>query len=149
MARNERVDVKAILADPDLRRKLMVRTIQATQAREGIETTEEQAERAYYVVTEGERATFFALQPFSGTKKNETDTRNEAFVRCLHGAPEVRFDVARRDLVWLKKAFSRSRVSDGLHRSLVGSPPSFLSTGAPDAGLTPRKSTVSSVSVGK
>lgn len=97
MARNERVDVKAILADPDLRRKLMVRTIQATQAREGIETTEEQAERAYYVVTEGERATFFALQPFSGTKKNETDTRNEAFVRCLHGAPEVRFDVARRD----------------------------------------------------
>ena len=47
MARHERVDVKAILADPDLRRKLMVRTIQATQARAGIETTEEQAERAY------------------------------------------------------------------------------------------------------
>ena len=40
MARNERVNVKAILADPDLRRKLMVRTIQATQAREGIETTD-------------------------------------------------------------------------------------------------------------
>ena len=97
MARNERVNVKVILADPDLRRKLMVRTIQATQAREGIETTEEQAERAYYVVTEGERVTFFALKPFSGTKKNETDTRNEAFVRCLRGAPEVRLDVARRD----------------------------------------------------
>ena len=98
MARHERVDVKAILADPDLRRTLMVRTIQSTQAREGIETTEEQAERAYYVVTEGERAAFLALRPFRGTKKNETDTRNEALVRCLHGAAkEVRFDVARRD----------------------------------------------------
>ena len=98
MARNERVDVKAILADPDLRRKLMVRTIQATQAREGIETTEEQAERAYYVVTEGERAAFLALGPFRGAKKNETDTRNEALVRCLHdAAKELRFDVARRD----------------------------------------------------
>ncbi|MDD9980981.1 MAG: hypothetical protein OXU81_06410, partial [Gammaproteobacteria bacterium] len=98
MAPNERVNVKAILADPDLRRKLMVRTIQATQAREGIETTTDQAERAYYVVTEGERAAFFALSPFRGAKKNGTDTRNEALVRCLRGAAnDVRFDVTRRD----------------------------------------------------
>ena len=98
MARHERVSVKAILADPDLRRKLMVRTIQASQAREGIETTTEQAERAYYVVTEGERAAFFALRPFRGAKKNGTDTRNEALVRCLRGAAnEVRFNVTRRD----------------------------------------------------
>ena len=98
MARNERVNVKAILADPDLRRKLMVRTIQATQSREGIETTEEQAEQAYYVVTESDRAAFFALRSFRRTKKNMTDARNEAFVRCLRGtAKEVRVDVARRD----------------------------------------------------
>ena len=98
MARHERVNVKAILADPDLRRKLMVRTIQATQAREGIETTTEQAERAYYVVTEGERAAFFALRPFRGAKKNGTDTRNEALVHCLRGAAsDVRFDVTRRE----------------------------------------------------
>ena len=98
MARNERVNVKAILADPDLRRKLMVRTIQATQSREGIETTEEQAEQAYYVVTESERAAFFALKSFRGAKKNEMDARNEAFVRCLRGAAKgVRFDVTRRD----------------------------------------------------
>ena len=98
MPRNERINLTAILADPELRRKLMVRTIQATQAREGIETTEEQAERAYYVVTESERVTFFALRPFRGTKKNETDTRNEALVRCLRGAAkEVRIDVPRRD----------------------------------------------------
>jgi len=44
---SKRVNVKAILADPDLRRNLMVSTIQATQAREGIDTTYEQADRAY------------------------------------------------------------------------------------------------------
>lgn len=43
----KRVDVRAILADPVLRRELMVATIQAIQAREGIETTKEQAEQAY------------------------------------------------------------------------------------------------------
>ena len=70
MARHERVDVKAILADPDLRRKLMVRTIQATQAREGIDTTEEQAERAYYMVTEGERTAFFDLEGFPPAERS-------------------------------------------------------------------------------
>ncbi len=45
-----RVNIKAIMADPRQRRDLMVRVIQATQAREGINTTEEQAERAYYAV---------------------------------------------------------------------------------------------------
>lgn len=98
MAGNERVNLKAILADPDLRRKLMVQTIQATQAREGIETTTEQAERAYYVVTEGERTAFFDLEGFRGAKKNETDTRNQAFIQCLRGATAgTRFDIARRD----------------------------------------------------
>ena len=98
MPRSRRINVTAILADSDLRRKLMVGTIQATQAREGIETTEEQAERAYYVVTESERAAFFALKPFRGAKKDKTDARNEALVRCLRGAAtKVRFDVARRD----------------------------------------------------
>ena len=61
MDRQRRVDIRRILATSDLRRKLMVPTIQATQAREGIDTTAEQAERAYYVVTEGEKAAF--LQP--------------------------------------------------------------------------------------
>lgn len=43
----KRINIKAILADPAKRRELMVATIQATQAREGIDTTKEQAERAY------------------------------------------------------------------------------------------------------
>lgn len=42
-----RVNVKAILADPTLRRKLCVSVIIAIQAREGIETSKEQAEQAY------------------------------------------------------------------------------------------------------
>ncbi|MYJ94168.1 MAG: hypothetical protein F4053_00775 [Proteobacteria bacterium] len=121
MADNRRVNIKAILADPNLRRKLMVSTIQATQAREGIDTTEEQADRAYYVVSEGERVTFFALRSFRGTKKGETDRRNEMFVRAVRGETKhTRFNVARRDfrivessilafknLSWLTPVFSR------------------------------------------
>ena len=51
---SKRVDLKKILGDSELRRKLMVSTIQATQAREGIQTSTAQANRAYYVVTEGD-----------------------------------------------------------------------------------------------
>ena len=47
---SRRVGIKAILADPELRRELMVSTIQAIQAREGIVITQEQAERAYDAV---------------------------------------------------------------------------------------------------
>lgn len=48
--RRKRFDIKKILADPELRRKLMVSCIIATQAREGITTTQEQAEEAYQKV---------------------------------------------------------------------------------------------------
>jgi len=44
---SRRFDIKAILGDPAQRRELSVKTIIATQAREGIETTREQAEAAY------------------------------------------------------------------------------------------------------
>lgn len=47
MHKCRRVPIKKILADPILRRKLMVGAIQAIQNREGIDTTVEQAERAY------------------------------------------------------------------------------------------------------
>ena len=42
-----RVDIKAILRDPVQRRRLMIGCIIATQAREGIVTTPEQAAAAY------------------------------------------------------------------------------------------------------
>ena len=98
MGSNRRVDLLGILAQHDLRRELMVQTLQATQAREQIETTREQAERAYYVVTEGEQATFFALRSF-GSEMG--DKRESAFVRALERREvegvTVRYDVARRD----------------------------------------------------
>lgn len=94
---SKRVNVKAILADADLRRKLMVSTIQATQAREGIETSPEQADRAYYVVTESDKAVFFDLKRFRGNRESE-DSRELEFVRALSkDANTIRFDVARRD----------------------------------------------------
>ena len=43
----KRVPINRILADPKLRKDLMVGVIQAIQAREGINTTVVQAERAY------------------------------------------------------------------------------------------------------
>jgi hypothetical protein len=47
---SKRQNIKAILADPNLRRELMVPTIQAIQASAGIDTSVEQAEHAYDVV---------------------------------------------------------------------------------------------------
>ena len=95
---SKRLNVKAILADADLRRKLMVSTIQATQAREGIDTSPEQADRAYYVVTEAEQAAFFELERFKGGKRGDEDKRHEMFVKGLRAeADGLRHDIARRD----------------------------------------------------
>jgi hypothetical protein len=93
---NKRVDIKKILADPDLRRKLMVSTIRATQVREGIQTTQAQASRAYYVVTEGEKTSFLDLQRFKPSK-GSPDRRHEMFVQTILAPTRVRFDIARRD----------------------------------------------------
>ena len=45
-----RVDIRAILQDPAQRRRLFIGCLIATQAREGIETSQEQAEAAYDAV---------------------------------------------------------------------------------------------------
>jgi hypothetical protein len=104
MPEKRRVDIRRILADPELRRELMIATVQATQAREGIETTTEQAERAYYVVTEGERSAFFDLDRFR-TAKGQSDTRHEVFTRALaDGTRRIRFDVPRRDFAAIEGA---------------------------------------------
>jgi hypothetical protein len=52
MSRRRRIPMRELLAEPEQRRDLMVETLIATQAREGIETTREQAERAYDRVQE-------------------------------------------------------------------------------------------------
>lgn len=51
----KRVDIKAILADPEKRKALMIGTLIATQAREGITTTYEQALAAYEKVQKEKR----------------------------------------------------------------------------------------------
>jgi hypothetical protein len=43
----KRLDIKAILADPEKRRDLMVESIIAIQAREGRDITRERAEEVY------------------------------------------------------------------------------------------------------
>jgi len=50
--RRKRANIKSILDDPEQRRHLMIQTIIATQAREGIETTWEQAADAYDKIQE-------------------------------------------------------------------------------------------------
>ena len=52
---NRRVNIRAILANPVLRRELVISTIIATQAREGITTTEAQAAAAYDHVQQEKR----------------------------------------------------------------------------------------------
>jgi hypothetical protein len=95
MSDNRRVNIQRILTDKDLRRRLMVSTIQATQAREGIETTTEQAARAYDIVTERDRVAFFALFLFANSSG---DARERAFAEALREpSSEIRADVPYRD----------------------------------------------------
>lgn len=97
MSDTKRVNIRDILTDKDLRRKLMVATIQATQAREGIETSPDQAARAYDIVTERDRVAFFALFPFANCGDGE-DRRERAFIEALRNLnPGVRTDVPYRD----------------------------------------------------
>ena len=128
MDKRRRKDIRGILADPDLRRELMVPTIQATQAREGIETTREQAERAYYVVTEGERAAFFSLKQFRGSNC-QIDSRHEIFVRALSDVTvNVRFDVARRDFAAIEGAplaFRRVGLVSHIFRDFLAMEPNW------------------------
>jgi len=130
-----RVDIRGILADPNLRRELMVPTIQATQAREGIQTTREQAERAYYVVTEGERAAFFDLEPFRAIK-NQHERRHEMFVRSLRGDTAApRQDVARRDFGFIEGSLLAYRSIAWLAPLFKELPPLAPSYGATRSGL--------------
>lgn len=58
MSANKRVSfIQSLLADPEKKKKLMVDSIIATQAREGIKTTREQAEAAYAKVQSEKKIT--------------------------------------------------------------------------------------------
>lgn len=130
-----RLDIRGILADPNLRRELMVPTIQSTQAREGIETTREQAERAYYIVTEGERATFFDLEPYRAIK-SQPERRHEMFVRSLQDSKTApRIDVARRDFGFIEGSLLAYRNIIWLAPLFKDHPPIAPSYGTTRSGL--------------
>lgn len=93
----KRYDMKKLLGDPELRRKLIVQGTIATQAREGIDVSEAQAEDSYYVVTQAERAAFLGLVPFR-SEAGENDGRHVEFVKSLYSyAATARTDVTLRD----------------------------------------------------
>jgi hypothetical protein len=97
MARLRRFDIKELLKDPDLRRRMIVRSTIATQAREGIDVSHEEAENSYYVVSEGERAAFFGLAPFR-TETGENDGRHAELVKSLSSSePRSRIDITLAD----------------------------------------------------
>lgn len=83
MPKFKRFNMKAVLANPDLRRKLVVEGTQATQAREDIEVSKGDAEDSYYVVTESEKATFLDLYRMS--KTGDIDERHVCFTSCIRG----------------------------------------------------------------
>lgn len=93
-----RYDMKKLLADSELRRKLIVQSTIATQAREGIDVSEAEAQDSYYVVTQAERAAFLGLIEFRTNSGGENDGRHVEFVRSLQSiAPTARIDVTLRE----------------------------------------------------
>lgn len=72
-----RPNVKKILASPEQKRELMTETIRATQAREGVETTKEQAEAAYDKVQAEKKA---AEKPQEAAQPKEESL-------CTHSGP--------------------------------------------------------------
>jgi hypothetical protein len=130
MAKFRRYDVKKLLANPELRRHLIVEGTIATQAREGIDVSREQAENSYFVVTEGERASFFGLVPFRG-ETGDNDGRHLEFIRTLanYRSP-VRSDVALRDFATIDDsplAYDRLALLGSYFRNNPKLDPSFAS----------------------
>jgi hypothetical protein len=83
MPKFKRYNMKAVLENPDLRRKLVVEGTQATQAREDIEVSHDDAEDSYYVVTESEKATFLDL--YRMNKIGDIDERHISFASYISG----------------------------------------------------------------
>ena len=128
--RFKRYDTKTLLANPELRRRLIVESTIATQAREGIDITHEQAENSYFVVTEGERASFFGLVPYRG-ETGDNDGRHLEFIRTLanYRSP-VRSDVALRDFATIDDsplAYDRLALLGSYFRNNPKLDPSFAS----------------------
>jgi hypothetical protein len=96
--------MKKLLADPELRRKLVVQGTIATQAREGIDVSKAEAEDSYYVVTQAERAAFFGLVPFR-SEAGESDGRHLEFIKSIQDhAFGCRTEVTIKDFLLIESA---------------------------------------------
>ena len=104
MAKLKRYDIKKLLANPDLRRHLIVESTIVTQAREGFDVTHEQAENSYYLVTEAERGAFFGLAKFR-TEAGDNDGRHAEFVRAITQPDSAtRADLAHKDFLSIESS---------------------------------------------
>ncbi len=128
MKKLRRFDIPKLLADPDLRRRMIVRSTVATQAREGIDITEAEAENSYYVVTEGERSAFFGLVPFR-SEAGENDGRHVEFVRSLFEPISAsRTDITLKDfsaIDGMPLSYSKLALVGPLFRNNVALDPAF------------------------
>jgi hypothetical protein len=69
----KRYNIRGLLTHPELYRKIIVQGIIATQAREGIDVTEQTALLSFYLVTEAEKIAFFDLtKPSSDNPSQES-----------------------------------------------------------------------------
>lgn len=66
--------IQSLLADPEKKKKLMVDSIIATQAREGIKTTREQAEAAYARAQSRPNSSRIASSPVSPERRPTSET---------------------------------------------------------------------------
>jgi hypothetical protein len=86
-------DKNPFLRDPEKKKRLMVSAITSSQRQEGIDISDARAEEVYKIVFEEPPVAFFRLTQAG-------DDREQEFAKALvGGAPGVRFDVRRRDLL--------------------------------------------------
>ncbi len=126
----KRYDIKKLLANPDLRRRLIVESTRVTQAREDIEVAKDKVEDSYYIVTEAERGSFFDLERFA-CSEGDADERHRMFTKVLNDeGAGIRFDVPLLDFNVLNAstlAYAEMRILGRLFKTSVSIDPNFAS----------------------
>ena len=130
MATLKRYNIKKLLANPDLRRRLIVESTRVTQAREDIDVAKDTVEDSYYIVTEAERGSFFDLERFARSE-GDADERHRMFTKVLNDeGVGIRFDVPLLDFNVLNAstlAYAEMRILGRLFKTGVSIDPNFAS----------------------
>ncbi len=134
MSANKRVSfIQSLLADPEKKKALMVNSIIATQAREGIKTTREQAEAAYAKAQYRPNSSRIAASPVSperrpattpatrhGRQLPSTSTSTRHSKATAEGSGVVRPDGRRRVVADSEGRLERIQHVTGLLRAYDG-----------------------------